>query len=201
MPPIDDFRDEIQKSIEEIFVSNAPRRKVTGAAHKETIRSKKLEKVKGSFEVNGGLAENGEVKRVDVFKKDDKYHFIYLYVADFEKDELPNITIKNIEIDDSFEFEFSIFKDELIEIKQKGKNAFRGYFKFSESDGRFNIQYHISSQYDNKEGRFSTGSLEYLKKYQVDALGNIQEVKKEVRVSTKKVLKKEKEKMMKKKKK
>ncbi len=186
--PMEKFRDEVQKSIDEIFVSNAPRRKITGAAHKETIYSKNSEKLKGSFEVNGGLAENGEVKRVDVFKKDDKYHFIYLYTADFEKDELPNITIKNLEIDDTFDFKFSIFKDELIEIKPKNKDVFKGYFKFSESDGRFNIQYHTESQYNKKTGRFSTGSLEYLNKYQVDVLGNIQEVKKEIRVATKKIL-------------
>lgn len=191
-PPMDSFRDEVQKSIDDIFVSNAPRRKVTGAAHKETIRSKKLEKVKGTFEVNGGLAENGEVKRVDVFIKEDKYHFVYLYTADFAKDNLPNRTIKSIKLDDTFAFQFSIFKDELIEIKQKNKDAFRGYFKFSESDGRFNIQFHTDSEYDKKSGRFSTGSLEYIKKYQVDPLGNIQEIKKETRVSTKKVLKKNK---------
>ena len=191
-PPMENFRDDVQKSIDDIFVSNAPRRKVTGAAHKETIYSKDAEKGKGSFEVNGGLAENGEVKRVDVFKKDDKYHFVYLYPADFEKDELPNITIKGIAIDNTFEFQFSIFKDELIEIKQRSKDAFRGYFKFPESDGRFNIQFHTDSQYDKKTGRFSTGSLEYIKKYQVDVLGNIQEVKKETRVSTKKILRKNK---------
>ena len=201
IPPMENFRDEVQKSIDEIFVSNAPRRKVTGAAHKETIRSKKLEKVKGSFKVNGGVAENGEVKRVDVFKKDGKYHFIYLYVTDFEKEELPNVTIKNVEIDDTFEFLFSIFKDELIELKQKGKECFRGYFKFSESDGRFNIQYHKESQFNKTKGRFSTGSLEYLKKYQVDVLGNTNEVKKETRIETKKVLKKNKEAILKKKKK
>jgi len=198
-PPMENFRDEVQKSIEEIFVSNAPRRKVTGAAHKETIHSKKLEKVKGTFEVNNGLAENGEVKRVDVFRKEDKYHFVYLYVADFEKEELPNVTIKNLEIDNSFEFQFSIFKDELIEIKQKGKDAIQGYMKFSLSDGRFAISQHLDSKFNSTKNRFSTGSLEYLKKYQVDVLGNIQEVKKEIRVGTKKELKKEKEAILKKK--
>ena len=192
IPPMENFRDEVQKSIDEIFVSNAPRRKVTGAAHKETIRSKKLEKVKGSFEVNGGVAENGEVKRVDVFKKDGKYYFVYLYVADFEKEELPNITIKNIEVDDTFEFQFSIFKDELIELKQKGKESITGYMKFSLSDGRFAIAQHIDSNFNATKNRFSTGSLEYLKKYQVDVLGNIREVNKETRVETKKALKKKK---------
>ena len=192
-PPMENLRDEVQKSIDEIFVSNAPRRKVTGAAHKETIRSKKLEKVKGTFEVNGGVAENGEVKRVDVFKKEGKYHFIFLYPADFEKEKLPNNTIKGIEVDESFEFVFSLFKDELIEVKPKNKEPFRGYLKFVEGDGRFNIQPHWKSEFDKKNGRISTGSLEYLKKYQVDVLGNITEVHKETRVGTKKILKKKKE--------
>ena len=196
---MENLRDEVQKSIEEIFVSNAPRRKVTGAAHKETIHSKKLEKVKGTFEVNNGLAENGEVKRVDVFKKKDKYHFIFVYPSCFEKDVLPNTTIKDIKIDTNFEFIFSIFKDELIELKPKNKEAFRGYLKFVESDGRFNVQPHWQSVFDKKIGRLSTGSLEYLKKYQVDVLGNIQEVKKEIRVGTKKELKKKKEAILKKK--
>jgi CRISPR-associated endonuclease Csn1 len=191
-PPMESFRDEVQKSIEQIFVSFAPRRKVTGAAHKETIYSKKTEKQKGNFDVNGGLAENGEVKRVDIFKKDNKYHFVYLYPSDFEKSELPSKTIKGIKIDNSFEFVFSIFKDELIELKIKGKEVFRGYFKFAEADGRFNLQKHIQSQYDKKTGRFSTGSLEYIKKFQVDVLGNISEVKKETRVGTKKMLRKQK---------
>ena len=89
----------------------------------------------------------------------------------------------------------------MIEIKQKGKDAIQGYMKFSLSDGRFAISHHLDSKFNATKNRFSTGSLEYLKKYQVDALGNIQEVKKEIRVSTKKVLKKEKEKILKKKKK
>jgi len=187
-PPMENFRDEVQKSIDNIFVSFSPRRKVTGAAHKETIYSKKLEKQKGKFEVNGGLAENGEVKRVDVFKKENRYHFVYLYPADFEKSELSNITIKGIEIDESFEFVFSIFKDELIEMKQKGKESIQGYLKFSLSDGRFAIANHLDGNFNATRNRFSTGSLEYLKKYQVDILGNISEVKKETRVGTKKVL-------------
>lgn len=199
-PPMEKLRDEVQKSIDEIFVSNAPRRKVTGAAHKETIRSKKLEKVKGSFEVNGGVAENGEVKRVDIFLKEDKYHFIYLYVSDFEKEELPNTTIKNIEINDTFDFLFSVFKDEFIEIKQKGKEPIRGYMKFTLSDGRFAIAQHTDANFNATKNRFSTGSLDYLKKYQVDVLGSITEVHKEARVGTKKILKKKKEISQKKKK-
>jgi CRISPR-associated endonuclease Csn1 len=186
LPPMEHFRDKVQKSIDEIFVSFAPRRGVNGAAHKETIYSKNAEKIRGTFEINNGLAENGEVKRIDVFIKDNKYHFIFLYPTDFLKKELPNISIKNIQIDNSFEFLFSLFKDEYIEIKQKNGNPFFGYLKFVESDGRFNILPHSQAELDKKNNRFSTGSLEYIKKYQVDPLGNISEIKKEQKVGTKK---------------
>lgn len=186
IPPLENFRDEVQKSLDDIFVSFAPRRGVTGAAHKETIYSKNMEKQKGIFEVNNGLAENGEVKRVDVFKKDEKYHFIFLYPSDFLKNELPNTTIKGIKIDDSFEFVFSLFKDEYIEIKQKDKEPFEGYLKFVEGDGRFNILPHFQAELDKKANRFSTGSLEFIKKFQVDPLGNKYEIKQEKRLGTKK---------------
>ena len=209
IPPMENFRDEVQKSIDEIFVSFAPRRKVTGEAHdsmpysldknKNIKRKRNKTEIKKGLLINGGIVLEGEVKRIDVFIKNSKYHFVYLYPSDFEKDELPNVTIKGKEIDDSFEFLFSLFKDELIELKVKKKESFLGYLKFAESDGRFNLQRHCESQYDKKNGRFSTGSLEYLKKYQVDVLGNIVEVKNETRVGTKKALKKNKESILKKK--
>ena len=181
-PPFKDFREAIDKSIAEIFVSYKPRKKVTGAAHKETIYSK--DDKKGTFPVNGGMAENGEVKRIDVFKKEGKYHFIYLYPTDFEKKELPNKTIKGKEIDDSYQFQFSIYKDELLYLKNKNGEYF-GYFKFALSDGRFMMYSHHVSSCDKKDCRVSTGSLIAMKKYYVDVLGNYKEIKKEKRLGTK----------------
>jgi len=130
------------------------------------------------------MAENGEVKRIDIFKKDKKYHFIYLYPADFEKKELPNKTIKGEEIDDSFEFKFSIFKDELLFLKNKN-GEYLGYFKFAFGDGRFMIHSHYASSCDKKDCRISTGSLIALKKYHVTPLGEYKEIKQEKRQGTK----------------
>ncbi len=188
-PPYENFKNNFEESINEIFVSVAPRRKVTGAAHKETVYSKKT-KTKGVFEVNGGLAENGEVKRVDIFQKDDKFHFIYMYPSDFIATDLKMTTIKGIEIDDTFDFQFSIFKDELIEIKQKDKERIFGYFKYPLSDGRLAIEPDIkNAKFNESKNRYTLGKLEYIKKYQVDPLGNYTEVKNEKRVGTIKTLK------------
>ncbi len=181
-PPMENFRQKVEESIEDIFVSYVPRKKITGAAHKETIYPK--DSKKGAFPVNGGLAENGEVKRIDVFKKDGKYHFIYLYPADFEKKKLPNTTIKGKVIDESYHFQFSIFKNELLELTNKNGTYF-GYFKSGESDGRFTIQRHFMSNSDRKIDRFSTGSLIALKKYHVSPLGAYTEIKNEKRLGTK----------------
>ena len=180
--PMEGFHKKVKESIENIFVSHMPRRKVGGAAHKETIYSKKV-KSKGVVEINGGLAEKGEVKRIDVFEKNGTFDFIYLYPIDFIQDKLKNISIKNKLIEDSYKFKFSIFKNDLIEIQLKDKLIF-GYLNFAEGDGRFNVMKHNKSIYDKKNDRHSTGSMKYIKKYQVDALGNYVEVKSEKRVGT-----------------
>lgn len=183
-PPMEEFGKKVQESVESIFVSYMPRRKVSGAAHKETVYSKKI-KSKGVVEINGGLAENGEVKRIDVFEKNEKFHFVYLYPQDFVKDELKSISIKDQNIDSSYEFKFSIYKNDLIELLFKEKNVF-GYLIFAEGDGRFNVLPHSQSIIDKKNNRHSTGSLQKIKKYQVDPLGNYIEVKQEKRQGTKK---------------
>ena len=180
--PIDEFHKKVQESLADIFVSHMPRRKIGGAAHKDTIYSKKI-KNKGVVEINGGLAENGEVKRIDIFEKDGKFHFVYLYPIDFIQDKLKNKTIKNKDIDDSYKFKFSIFKNDLIEFELKDKLVF-GYLNFAEGDGRFNVLAHEKSILDKKSNRHSTGSMKYIKKYQVDALGNYVEVKNEKRQGT-----------------
>ena len=180
--PLDEFHKRVQESLADIFVSHMPRRKIGGAAHKETIYSKKV-KSKGTIEINGGLVENGEVKRIDIFEKNGKFHFVYLYPIDFIQDKLKNISIKSKEIDNSYNFKFSIFKNDLIEMQLKDKFIF-GYLNFAEGDGRFNVLAHYKSILDKKNDRHSTGSMKYIKKYQVDALGNYVEVKSEKRQGT-----------------
>ncbi|GHT06623.1 hypothetical protein AGMMS5026_10570 [Endomicrobiia bacterium] len=175
--PWDSFRADVEESIEGIFVSFAPRHKVTGSAHKETVYSKKhlekeryvtvkksLDKIKLSdlenipcnencgiirvlkerlekfnndslkafadpvhmptkcpnkkgpvirsvkikesnktgIEVRKGLAERGEMVRVDVFIKDKKYYLVPIYVSDFKNKDLPNKAIAALKFENEW---------------------------------------------------------------------------------------------------
>jgi CRISPR-associated endonuclease Csn1 len=261
--PWDSFKEDVERSINGIFVSFAPRHKVTGSAHKDTIYSKKpmekelnyvtvkkpLDKIKledldniscnqnsdiikvlkerlenfnndplkafaepvhmptkdsdkkgpiihsvkikennkTGIEVRKGLAERGDMVRVDVFTKDKKYYLVPIYVSDFRKKDLPNkaiVSLKSenewITIDKTYSFKFSLFKDDLIEIKNKKEKIF-GYFgRVHRSTGGIDIKSH----YKPKEKDKSLGSrcLLDFKKYQIGVLGNYTEVKYEKRI-------------------
>ena len=87
---------------------------------------------------NGG-AKNDKMHRVDVYKKDKKFYLCPVYMADVYAKKLPNKVIERdkdwTEIDDSFEFLFSLYQNDLIKIvskneitlskSQKSKNSVR----------------------------------------------------------------------------
>ena len=185
-----------------------PRRKVGGSAHKATVYSHKtfstkkdngkIEQLKGGSKTNNvklkhGIALNDSMPRVDLFqhKKTNKYYVVPIYVSDFVEDTLPNKAIVAgnkpwIEMDDEYEFKFSFYKRDLIEVKTK-KTATKesvqilGYYDSTHS-GTANLT--IKSHDGVKEYSFGSQNLVFIKKYQVDALGNYVEVKKEKRQGT-----------------
>ena len=266
--PLDNFRDEVQKSIDEIFVSFAPRRKIGGETNSPnpvTINPKKYKKYienhtklfalykaekqklkkgeepkepidiymdnlikkeswiteeqrkkikekqpnrfsdlrnllkldkdfefksieyrpKETFLLRGGSVEKGEVKRVDVFKKESNYFFVPIYPHEIEtkKIEELNIAIDNgkykeykdgITIDESFNFNFSLFKNDLLTVKQFGSEVLE-YVYFSQLKPA-NGQIFFLNHYDaNKKKPHSMyiHNIEKIEKYDVDMLGNI----------------------------
>ena len=190
-PPFADFKTALDTSINDIFVSFSPRRKISGVAHKATIKPKDTGG-KYKFPVNQGMAENGVVQRVDVFINDKgKYQFIVFYPDDFYKNDFPELDLSGNKIDENSKFLFSLFKDDLIEFKTKktkskpSKNIL-AYFKYIKSDGKIAYQQHFKSKIegkksDNKKGWVDVllatkAGLIFLKKYQVSVLGDYQEV-------------------------
>ncbi len=178
-----------------ILISKPPRKKTTGAAHEETVISPK-EKTDSMIKIHNG---NGYVKqalmpRLDVFKKEGKYYYVPIYVSDFARKELPNkiITIgkKKLEwdiLDNSYEFLFSLYKDDLIEVKQKNKDKVMGYYQgigisicqitYQNIDGSKKI----NGKGEDSDPYFGGKTPEYFRKYQIDPLGFYYEIKKECR--------------------
>ncbi|MCK5357834.1 MAG: hypothetical protein KAJ48_05505, partial [Elusimicrobiales bacterium] len=145
--------------------------------------------------VRKGLAENGEMVRVDVFEKNKKYYLIPIYVWQFTKKELPNRAISANQpeeqwpvMDESYNFKFSLYKDDLISVNSCGEpeDEKMGYFlSCHRGTGALKI---ISTDrtkcWNNKNELSGIGArtLKSFKKYQVDLLGKHYEVKKEKRV-------------------
>jgi CRISPR-associated endonuclease Csn1 len=178
-PPLEHFSAIVEEKINTIFVSHAPRHKVMGAAHKETVYSK-YDPKKGVFKVREGVAEQGEIKRVDVFTKKGKFFFIPLYVADFVKDHLVEVDLKGNKIDETYSFKFSVQKGDYVAFQLNNKPLCEGYFNFIKANTQIEFVSHDGRVTDLK----SAGSAKLFKKYSVDYFGNKKEILQEKRIGT-----------------
>ena len=142
-----------------------------------------------------GFAKNDSMPRVDVFTKKNKkgqkeYYLVPIYVADFAKGILPNKAITRnkdykdwINIDETFNFEFSLFKNTLISINKTGKpedEIFAYYNSTHKGTGAINIEA-IDNDINFKGEGTGVKTLFSIKKYQIDVLGKYNEVKHEKR--------------------
>ncbi len=150
--PYDDFVKDIKTMIEKINVVRQPKVKNSGKVHSDNPR-KKDEKSKKGLEIRGGIVDNGEIVRTDVFKdvKKEKYYLIPLYLKDLNKP-LPTkfITAGNKAWEEfnpnRQKFIFSLYPNDLIEVVTK-KEIIRGYY-ISPHTGTANI---TLLSMDNKE--------------------------------------------------
>jgi CRISPR-associated endonuclease Csn1 len=263
------FREDVEAKLNSLFVSRQPSRKVTGAAHEETIRSdrraqglgvvetkpitginlknldrmvekdvrnKKLyailkqrlqdhndkpevafaepsfhEYLKANWSekapritslklntseasgipINGGLASNGEMKRVDVFTKPNKkgkleYYLCPVYVADFVRGQLPNKVMVSgkkehewLELDDSFTFLFQLYKNDLVKIIKGDGSIVEGYYNGADrATNSINLLHHDGSKLHRSIGVKTLATFE---KYSVDYFGHRTLIKKENR--------------------
>ena len=144
--------------------------------------------------INGGLAANGEMVRVDVFRvEDDGYYFVPIYVADTVKSQLPNRAVvahkpyAEWKVMRDEDYLFSMYAGDLIHIMHsrpiklnaaKGstgeaeksvKNALFYFCGLNISTGAIGVQLH-----DRSYGQSGLGgkTLSLIEKYQVDVLGN-----------------------------
>ena len=192
------FRDEVEKSLQDIFVSRPPRKSASGEIHQETIRSLNpkhknySEKdIKSGIPVRGGLANNGSMLRTDVFVKKnkkgkDEFYLVPIYLSDMRK-ELPNKAVvplkfedEWVQLDDSYTFKFSLYMDDLVKVKKGDNEAIFGYFKgTNRCTGAITIE---AADRSKKYDGVGVKTQDSFRKYSVDPLGDITEIKHETRM-------------------
>lgn len=147
------------------------------------VKSVRIVEKKTGVSIRGGLAENGGMRRVDVFKKNEQYFLVPVY---FWQKKLPNRAVSAYKpenewtlIDSQFEWCFSLVKNDLIHIQLKDKNYF-GYFDgLDRSTGALSIMVHDRAEDQGKNGLFrgiGVRNAQNITKLAVDVLGNIYKV-------------------------
>lgn len=142
--------------------------------------------------LRGGIAKNDSMIRVDVFKKAGKFHLVPLYVQHRVAKELPNRAIVAAKeesewtlIDETFEFCFSLYPNDLVRVTLKGKPIIEGYYAGCDrATGAVNLWVQDRNQAIGKDGLIrGVGVKTALKveRFNVDVLGNIYPAKPEAR--------------------
>ena len=170
------------------------------------VRKVKLyEKASLSVPVHGGrgAADNDRIVRTDVFfVPGEGYYLVPVYVSDTIKKELPKRAavegrqVTDWKLMDDKDFLFSLYKNDLIEVSRnkdlpftvtnkkstlppsyETKHILAYYTGMDINTGKINVSTHDNSYHS----RFRVKTLVSLKKFEVDVLGNVREVRKETR--------------------
>ena len=228
--PFRGFREQVLAKVGQIFVSRPPRKRARGALHEETFYSiddKKLSETYGGKEgvqralslgkirqIGTKIVANGPMVRVDIFKhkKSGRFYAVPIYTMDFALGILPNKAVVSgkdndriikdwLEMDSNYEFCFSLFKDDLIEVQKRDmeKPELAYFVSLNTSSASIALVKHdnkFETLTSNQAKLFSNAkennviaeglgiqNLKVFKKYKVSPLGEIKEAKYEPRQS------------------
>ena len=147
---------------------------------------------KSGISVRCGIANNGDMLRVDIFTDGKKFYAVPLYVADAVKAELPNravVAFKPEEewtlMDEHYHFLFSLHPNDWVRVRLKKDAPKEGYFSgLDRSTGAISLWAHDRNQAAGKEGLLRGIGIKTalsVKKFHVDLLGRIYPVQQETR--------------------
>ena len=168
--PYKNFVDDINEMIEKINVVREPKIRNSGKVHSDNPR-KKDEKSRKGMEIRGGIVDNGEIVRTDVFKdiKKEKYFLIPFYLKDLNKP-LPTkfITAGNKEWEEFDEskhkFVFTLYPNDLVQVQTKTE-LIQGYY-ISPHTGTANIT--LLSMDNIDDGIFTKEIIKYILKININ---------------------------------
>nr|WP_271812825.1 type II CRISPR RNA-guided endonuclease Cas9 [Clostridium beijerinckii] len=144
---------------------------------------------KDGIDLNGGKVAKEGIVRVDIYEKCGKYYSVPVYRNELAKNIIPKkaaLASKDESewtiMDDSYNFNFSVFKNDLIEIIYEKKKGYFGYYDgFDRATASFTIESNDSSERYRGIG-IKTGVKE-INKYQVDVLGRYYKVKRGIKIN------------------
>jgi CRISPR-associated endonuclease Csn1 len=160
------------------------------------IRSVRLlDTQKSGLPVRGGIANNGDMLRTDIFTDGKRFYAVPLYVADAVKSELPSRAVVAAKpeaewtvMDDKHTFLFSLYTNDWVRIVQKGKLPIEGYYSaVSRSTGAMDVWTHDRDRRVGRKGKegltegIGIKTALAVEKYHVDLLGRLHRVHHETR--------------------
>jgi len=162
--PYKNFVDDINKMIEKINVVREPSIRNSGKVHSDNPRKKDENSRKG-MEIRGGIVDNSDIVRTDVFKdiKKEKYFLIPFYLKNLNKP-LPTkfITAGNKEWEEfdknKHKFVFTLYPNDLVQVQTKTE-LIQGYY-ISPHTGTANIT--LLSMDNVDDGIFTKEILKYV---------------------------------------
>ena len=140
-----------------------------------------IDKLSG-IPIRGGIAKNDSMVRVDVFTKTNKFHLVPVYVHHTVAKALPNravVAFKDEDewslIDDSYQFCFSMYSNDLVQVTLKTESQLGYYAGCDRSTGCINLWAHDRNQQVGKDGLIRSIGVKTalsIEKFNVDVLGN-----------------------------
>lgn len=140
-----------------------------------------IDKLSG-IPIRGGIAKNDTMLRVDVFSKANKFHLVPVYMYHTVAKSLPDravVAFKDedewTQIDDTFDFCFSMYPNDLLQIKLKNVSHLGYYASCNRSTGAVNLWSHDRNHLIGKDGMTESIGLKTalsIEKFNVDVLGN-----------------------------
>lgn len=173
------FKDEPAKAFAEPFYK--PAKDGRQGALVKAVRVEDVQKSGVMVRDGKGIADNATMVRVDVFTKGGKNYLVPIYAWQVAKGILPNRAVVAHanesdwdEMDESFEFKFSIYPNDLVEIGSRRGKIFGYYVALDRSTGAIDVKEHDLSKEKVRNGIHQSVGVKTVlsfEKYQVDPLG------------------------------
>ena len=179
--------DQFGGNAKKAFAADQPplRKPSTDMSRAPVIRSVKVFRrsaQKSGIQVRGGIADNGDMLRVDIFKRHDGYFGVPVYVGDSAAEALPLKAAAQGKLEDDWplmqesNFQFSLYKNDWVRIESRD-DVKEGYFaSFDRSTASISLWSHDHDQRFGDKGLFRSIGIkgaQLLEKAYVDVLGGL----------------------------